>query len=155
MKKKTYTIFTYCQGLAGLEKTTFTNCNKRTVKLLFTTCRRRKKKDLYRVNKAFIHIFHVYIILGWSVLVRVPSESGRINHSLVKEFIAFGAWTHLKLLCGRISCEEIGIDNIDVTNSMKSVCQFVKKILTNDIFFNFCSPWTLRVKPSTLQHTLT
>ena len=56
------------------------------------------------------------------------------NHSLVKDqSIAYGAWNHLKLFCGRISHEEIGTDNIDTTTFVEKVCQFVKKILAHDV----------------------
>ena len=56
------------------------------------------------------------------------------NHSLVKDqSIAYRAWNHLKLFCGRISHEEIGTDNIDTTTFVQKVCQFVKKILENDV----------------------
>ena len=54
LRKKTYTIFQYLLLEACWTwKTIFTNCNKSTVKLLFTLHRRRKQ-DVYRVNKASI-----------------------------------------------------------------------------------------------------
>ena len=152
LKKKTYTIFTFCQRLAGLGKP-FLRTVTNALSSYYLQYVEGEKRMFTGSTRHKLNIFHVYIIKGWSVLVRVLSESGRINHSLVKEFIAFGAWTHLKLFCGRISCEEIGIDNIDVTTLVKSVRQFVERILTNDVFFNCCCPRTLRVKPRTLQHT--
>ena len=62
----------------------------------------------------------------------------------------FGTWPSFQAFGGWISLEEVEVDNIDVAAFfLERVGDFVK-----DILFHGVEPWTLRVKPLTLQHTL-
>ena len=47
--------------------------------------------------------------------------------------ISFGAWTHFELFGGRMSGEEIGIDDVDVSAFAKRIRQLLQKVLAHDV----------------------
>ena len=50
-----------------------------------------------------------------------------------QQSISFGAWTHFELFVGRMSGEEIGIDDVDVSAFVKRIRPLLQKVLAHDI----------------------
>ena len=65
--------------------------------------------------------FHVHFIEPrWCVSIRIELEGVRIDHTFVKhQSISFGALTIFELFGGRLSGEEIEIDDVDVSAFVK------------------------------------
>ena len=95
-------------------------------------------------------IFHVHIIeTRWCVSIRIGLEGVRIDYTFVKhQSISFGAKTHFELFGGRMSGEEIGIDDVDVSAFIKRIRQLLQKVLTHDVVVELLLTTNIEGEPS-------
>ena len=62
--------------------------------------------------------------------------------------ISFGAWTHFELFGGRISGEETGIDDVDVSPFVKRILQLLQKVLAHDVVVELLLTTNIKGEPS-------
>ena len=60
----------------------------------------------------------------------------------------FGAWTHFELFGSRMSYEESGIDDVDVSVFVKRIRQFIQDVLTHDVVVELLLTANIESKPT-------
>ena len=97
-----------------------------------------------------LSIFHVHITEPrWCESIRIGLEGVWIDHTFVKhQSISFGVWTHFELFGDRMSGEEIGVDDIDVSAFVKRIFQLLQKVLTHDVVVKLLLTTNIKGEPS-------